>query len=494
MDAPLVDVPSGRLQGKWTPEGDVAMFRSVPYAAPPVGRARFRPPQPVEAWAGARDATRFGPRAPQTAGFMEAMWGTKPLVTDEDCLQLNVWTPAPDDGRRPVMVWIHGGGFMTGAGSTPWYDGRGFVRSGDVVVVTINYRLGALGFLHLAEVGGEAWAGSGNCGILDQVAALTWVRDNIAAFGGDPANVTVFGESAGAMSVGTLLGLPAADGLFRRAILQSGACAHVSASDRATNVAVETLDALGLGTGDLGRLFDVPVAALLAAQETVSNRRAADITLPYQPVIDGLAIPVAPLDAVAAGSAAGIAVICGTTSEEMKLFTVMDSSLAESDEASLVRRAGRVVGDRAADAVATYRAARPGASVADIWVAMATDAVFRIPAIKLLEAQSANTPECWAYLFTVRSTAFEGALGACHGLEIPFVFDTLDRPGVSVFTGDPPGAHDVATAMHRAWVGFSKDGDPGWPRYDTARRATMEFGGDGDVHDDPGEVERTFWG
>jgi carboxylesterase type B len=282
--------------------------------------------------------------------------------------------------------------------------------------------------------------------------------------------------------------------LFRRAILQSGACAHVSAGDRATSIAVETLDALGLGTSDLGRLFDVPVGALVEAQETVSTRRAADVALPFQPVIDGLALPAAPLDAVAAGSAAGVAIICGTTSEEMKLFTVMDSSLAESDEAGLVRRAATVVGDRAADAVTAYRALRPGASVADVWIAMATDAVFRIPAVKLLEAQSASTPDCWAYLFTVESTAFGGALGSCHGLEIPFVFDTLDRPGVSVFTGDPPRAHEVATAMHRAWVTFAKEGDPGWPRYETGRRATMEFGADRRVLDDPGGVERSFWG
>jgi para-nitrobenzyl esterase len=494
MDAPVADLSSGRLQGKWTPEGDVAMFRSVPYAAPPVDGARFRPPQPVQPWAGVRDATAFGPRPPQTAGFMEGMWGNKPLFTDEDCLHLSVWTSSPDDGRRPVMVWIHGGGFMTGAGSTPWYDGRGFVRSGDVVVVTINYRLGALGFLHLAELGGEAWAGSGNCGILDQVAALSWVRDNIAAFGGDPGNVTVFGESAGAMSVGTLLGVPAARGLFRRAILQSGACAHVSAGDRATTIAVETLDALGLDTGDLRRLSDVPVAALVEAQETVGARREGEVALPYQPVIDGLVLPIAPLEAVAAGSAAGVAVICGTTSEEMKLFTVMDSSLAEADEARLIRRAATVVGDRAADAVAAYRATRPGASVADVWIAMATDAVFRIPAIKLLEAQSAHTPDCWAYLFTVQSTAFDGALGACHGLEIPFVFDTLDRPGVSVFTGQPANAREVAAAMHGAWVTFANEGDPGWPRYETGRRATIEFGTERRVLDDPGGVERRFWG
>jgi para-nitrobenzyl esterase len=214
----IVATTGGPVQGR--EKDGIFDFRGIPYAAPPVGELRFRPPQPVEPWADVRDVTRFGPMAPQNQGAMEAMFGAPPRPMDEDCLTLNVWTPGCDDAKRPVMVWIHGGAFLYGTGATPWYDGRTFARN-DVVLVTINYRLGALGFLHVD--------GQGNNGILDQVAALEWVRDNIAAFGGDPGNVTAFGESAGAMSVGTLLGLPAAKGLFVKAIPESGA-AHSARS------------------------------------------------------------------------------------------------------------------------------------------------------------------------------------------------------------------------------------------------------------------------
>jgi para-nitrobenzyl esterase len=492
MDAPVAESANGRLLGKWTPEGDVALFRGIPYAAPPLGPLRFRPPQAPADWAGQRDATRYGPSAPQNPGTLERLMGGQSLRTDEDCLTLNVWTPAADAGKRPVMVWIHGGAFVTGSGSTPWYDGRNFVRSGDAVFVSINYRLGALGFLHLGDLAGEAYASSGNCGLLDQIAALRWVRDNIGGFGGDPGNVTVFGESAGAMSVATLLGLPAARGLFARAIIQSGSCRFVSTRERATAIANETLAPLGVGAADLARLVEMPLTQLLAAQEAVYTKHAA-ASLPYQPVIDGVVLPEPPLDAVAAGSAAGVPVLCGTTSEEMKLFTLMDSSLASSDEASLLARAAEVFGTRAEEALAVYRQERPDATNAEVWTAVATDAIFRIPAIRLLEAQLSNTPDCWSYLFTMRSTAFGGALGACHALEIPFVFANLDRPGVNLFIGDPPGAAALSATMHQAWVAFAKHGDPGWERYESGRRATMEFGVQSRLVDDPLGAQRRLW-
>jgi len=491
-DAPLAEIADGQLRGKWTPEHDVAMFRGIPYAAPPVGPLRFQPPVPPSPWTGVRDATAFGPMAPQNVGVMERIWGAERMASDEDCLSLNVWTPGLDSGKRPVMVWIHGGAFVTGSGSTPWYDGRGFARAGDLVFVTVNYRLGVLGFLHLAELGGEAYATSGNCGILDQVAALRWVRDNIAAFGGDPAQITVFGESAGAGSVGTLLGLPAASGLFHRAILQSGACAFASSRERAAGMAEETFKAAGLAPTDLTGLLEAPVSQLLEAQENVYTHHAA-AALPYQPVVDGVALPETPLEAVTKGSAAEVAVVVGTTSEEMKLFTLMDPDLAASDESAIVARITEVFGTRASEALEAYRDERPGDSNADVWTAVATDAVFRIPAIRLLERQGAVNNDCWSYLFTMRSTAFGGALGACHALDVPFVFDNLDRPGVNLFTGDPPGAAELAQAMHHAWIAFARDGDPGWPRYDLTRRATMEFGSSCRVVDDPGRAERVLW-
>src|SRR5436190_7760967 len=248
MTESLVETQNGTLGGK---VGDgVHVFRGIPYAAPPVGSLRFKPPRPVKPWSGVREAIAFGPVACQQPSPLEGMFAAQQQEMSEDCLFLNVWTPGPDNGRRPVMVWIHGGAFVSGSGSTPWYNGTSFARTHDVVLVTINYRLGALGFAHLADVLGDKYAGSGNNGILDQIAALGWVRDNVALFGGDPGNLTIFGESAGGMSVGTLLGTPAAAGLFHRAIPQSGAAHNARPVETAaanTQLLLDTLDVDGRG-------------------------------------------------------------------------------------------------------------------------------------------------------------------------------------------------------------------------------------------------------
>src|SRR5437588_7847141 len=257
MTMTIVETTTGAVEGRL--KDGIFDFRGIPYAAPPVGGLPSRPPQPAEPWTGVRDATRFGPTAPQNIGAMERMFGAPPQPMDEDCLTLNVWTPACDDGKRPVMVWIHGGAFLYGTGATPWYDGRSFARD-DVVLVTIYYRLGAFGFLQVD--------GQGNNGILDQVAALEWVRDNIAGFGGDPGNVTAFGESAGAMSVGTLLGLPAAKGLFVKAIPESGAAHAPRTAEEAEQLLGEFLVELGIDDEPdaVDRLRGLPAAAVLEAQ------------------------------------------------------------------------------------------------------------------------------------------------------------------------------------------------------------------------------------
>jgi para-nitrobenzyl esterase len=322
----VVRTPYGLVAGNQ--ENDVAVFRGIPYARPPVGELRFRAPLPPEPWDGPRDATRFGPIAMQNPSPMDSVFGrVERPAASEDCLTLNVWTPAVSSEflvpgsesapfqpgarnqgpgtRRPVMVWIHGGAFVGGSGSTPWYDGTSFAARGDVVLVTLNYRLGALGFLHLADLGGDAFAGSGNIGILDQVAALRWVRDSIAAFGGDPENVTIFGESAGAMSVGTLLGLPEARGLFRRAILQSGGAGNIKPAEAATEIARQMLAALDLGPHQLESLRTVPAEALLTAQAKVTEANRGGTGIPFEPVIDGTVLPGPVLDSVAAGEAAG---------------------------------------------------------------------------------------------------------------------------------------------------------------------------------------------
>ena len=482
-------------------KGGVLRFKGIPFAAPPVGAQRWKPPQPVEPWSDVRDATTFGPMAPQVAGGLEAMLGAASMAQGEDCLYLNVTTPACDDAGRPVMVWIHGGGFTTGAGSIPWYSGVALAAKDDVVVVSINYRLGALGFLHLAGLG-EAYAGSGNVGLLDQIAALRWVQDNAAAFGGAPTNVTVFGESAGAMSIGCLLGAPDAAGLFRRAVPQSGAAQAVQAAPEAEATAVGVAAAAGVTVDDLPEL---PMDALHDAQQKIAATRLGGFggssgpLLPFSPVVDGVVLPRHPLDAVADGSAAGVDLLTGTTAEEFRLFTIMLQSDPLADD-GLRKRVARVVGDdRADDVIDVYRDEHPGASNDDLAVAVATDWVFRVPAERLLEAHHPHGPT-WSYRFAWRSTAFEGRLGACHALDIPFVMDSIDPGGSAFFLGDvDDGARALAGGMRSAWTSFARtgtpvgDGLPSWPAWDPERRSMMVLDDPPSVVDDLYPRSRQVW-
>src|SRR4051812_15242892 len=340
----IAETRSGKIEG--VEHDGVLVFRGIPFAAPPVGPRRFRPPVREDAWDGVRDATKFSPESAQADLPVSRLLGSTGAGSSEDGLYLNVWTPACDDARRPVMVWIHGGAYVFGSGAVPWYDGTRFVEHGDVVVVTINYRLGPLGFLHLADLFGADLAGSGNAGILDQVAALEWVRDSIAGFGGDPDNVTIFGESAGANSVGTLLAVPPARGLFRRAIAQSGAGAWVSTRERATLVATRTLDRLAVRPSTIEELQALPLKELFAAQPDLSDEQKTGVaTLPWQPVIDDVALHQLPIDAVAAGSAAGVHLLTGSNEHEMTLFSVLDATLGELDDAGIARRLQSVVAD-----------------------------------------------------------------------------------------------------------------------------------------------------
>jgi para-nitrobenzyl esterase len=485
------DISGIEREGAW-------VFRGIPFAAPPVGPLRFLPPRPAEPWEGVRDGSRFGPMALQAVGTLESMLGAGNFAQSEDCLFLNVATPAADDGRRPVMVWIHGGGFTTGSGSIPWYHGTRLAERHDVVVVSINYRLGALGFTHLAGLG-DAYAGSGNCGILDQVAALEWVRDNIAAFGGDPGNVTIFGESAGGMSVGTLLGTPAAQGLFHRAIAQSGAAQACATEARAA----ERAEQLASRFGGLGGLLEAPADELLAAQAEVAAATrfapGSDSLLPFSPVVDGVVLPEPPHDAVAAGSAAAVDVIAGTNADEFTLFTLAFPPDAITEE-RLLTQGARVTGDegRAAEVVADYRRELgEGATVADLLVAMSTDLVFRLPCEDLLAAHaaSATTGSTRSYLFTYESPAFEGRLRSTHALEIPFVFGVVDRPGNELFLG-PIGEETtaLADACAAAWTTFARTGEiDGWPTWDAEGRKTMELGLQRRVLDDPSAAARLAW-
>ena len=548
------------------------MFRGLPFARPPVGPLRFRPPEPPEPWSGVRDAARFGPSASQNGALVGPLMSLGISRTGEDCLYLNVWTPAADRGRRPVLVWIHGGAFVLGSGSQMLYDGATLARRGDVVVVTVNYRLGALGFLRLRDRFGERLPASGNEGLLDQVAALEWVRDEIAAFGGDPGSVTIFGESAGAMSCATLLGMPRARGLFHRAILQSGAANYLWPRATASRIADQVLTDLAVASPEdlraaaparllaaqrrlfmdlmlgehhvLGTLspagqrvagavflgltlarrrfggFTAPVARGLldllrrrgrrrrapAAPEMAALRALRTQGLPFQPVIDGDVIPRHPLAAIRDGAARGIPLLIGTNLDEARLFAPLDPEASTLDEAELLARCREAIPggtDAARRAIAVYRDARAArgerVEPGDLWFAIESDRTMRYPAMRLAALQAAHQPETYAYLFTWPSPAMGGLFGACHALELPFLFGTLEHPLIRPFTGKGPAAHVLAGQIQDSWIAFARTGRPAhagigdWPAYDTAHRRTMILDRQCRVEPAPRDAERRFW-
>ncbi len=507
MDAPdtethvEVSTPSGSLRGRWI--DGAARFAGIPFAASPTGAARFAPPVRAAPWDGVRPAESFGAVAPQNPSMMEALFGGEAERWDEDCLRLNVWTPDPSPtARLPVMVWIHGGGFEMGSGSSPLYDGTAFARNG-VVLVTLNYRLGAFGFLELGGLDPEL-TGSGNVGLLDQVTALEWVQEHITAFGGDPDEVTVFGESAGAMSLSLLLAMPATAGLFHRAIAQSGAAAAARSLGAAMDDTREFMAAAGLE--DLAALRAASPEQLLAAHAAMASERTADpegviertgnplAFLAFRPVADGTIVPEDPLAAIANGAAAEVPLLIGTNAEEWKLFAMM--SPPPADEAALRQRAEVVVTDADA-ALEVYRAERAGATVADLECALLTDLVFRIPAARLAAAQAPHAP-VHEYLWRWASPAWGGMIGAAHAIEIPFVFDLVEDHRLHVFVG-PEAPRSLARATHEAWINFARTGRPAhrslpeWPTVDGPGRPVMVLDTQPELVEDPHGRSRAFW-
>ena len=508
MNSPVVSTSYGQLEGGR--EGPIAVFRGIPFATPPVGPLRFHAPQPPAPWDGVRNASAYGPSAmqPITPSATGIGITTIPGPVGEDCLYLNVWTPSTS-GKRPVMVWIHGGAFVAGSGSQALYEGAKLAERGDLVVVTVNYRMGVFGYFAGQSIFGEAIPASGNEGTLDQVAALRWVRSEIAAFGGDPENVTVFGESAGSISVAALLGTPAAQGLYAKAILQSGAANFVDPHERAERVARTFTEAAGVAESDPARLYALSAEELLEVQVALTAPPAVTGVPPawgegvvWGPTVDGEVIPRPPLDAVVAGGQAGIPLIIGTTEDEMKLFTAASPAYWTMTAETLPAWVASVAPDRVESLIATYTEARAArdASVApnELYAAIATDGAFRAGAMQLAAAQSAHAP-VYAYLFTWKSPLLNGALGAPHAIDLPFTFGNTDIQGMELFVGKGEGVAILSGQVMDAWAAFAHTGDPrhegfpDWPLYASPQRATMVLGAACAVVDDPLGAELAAW-
>ncbi|MFI9786379.1 carboxylesterase/lipase family protein [Kitasatospora sp. NPDC051984] len=493
MSSVIVSTRHGQVRGRL--HDGTAAFLGIPYAAPPFGADRMRPPRAPEPWSGVRDALVPGPSAPQP-GYAPAMAGllVEAGPQGEDCLNLNVWTPAPHSPGEglPVMVWIHGGAFRNGSGSLRTYDGTVLARDG-VVCVTLNYRLGAEGFLLLPD-------GTANLGLLDQIAALEWVRDNIAAFGGDPGNVTVFGQSAGAIGITALMTMPSADGLFRRAITQSGAGHHAHTPETGRRITERLAELAGVECTVEG-LAAVPPAELAAANGRLAQEIARS-TEPAQwgesagggttvlPVAGTATLPERPVDAIAAGAGRHLDLLTGVTAEEFRLFLV-PLGMADRINDGFLHGFLAALGLDPVAARATYAETRPHATAADLFSAVMTDHGYRVPALRIAEARAAHGADTWFYEFTEPSPALDGALGACHMAELGPVFGHLNDP---LLNNPLLSAH-----LRSAWTTFAHHGHPTadqlppWPPY-LPGRAVMRLNATASgVHHDPARAERLLW-
>jgi len=507
-DSPVVETASGRVKGI-TSDG-VHVFKGIPYGASTSGANRFMPPRKPEPWVGVREAVTYAGRSPQAPAAQQrpelaTVWGpVDTLPVGEDCLTLHVWTPGLDNARRPVMVWLHGGAFSYGSANSPRYDSTRLARRNDVVVVAVNHRLNIFGHLDLSQVGGERFAQSGNAGVLDLIAALEWVREHAARFGGDPGNVTIFGQSGGGGKVSALLAMPRAKGLFHKAIIQSGASVRFAERERTTRLADAVLKHLGLRSDQFEALQALPLErlqeAVVPAQATLPRPRYPLLDrYNFGPVIDGSLLPQQPFDPGAPAVSDDVPLMIGDTKDESAIFLAPDDAVWNRtiSEEDLHKRVAAVAGDAADSLLAYYKRRDPFATAADRLITALTASNFAVRSVLLAERKAARgRAPVWKYSFDWETPAFGGRLKSSHSVEVPFVFDTL---GVIGEAHHKPQAQALADRVSRTWATFARNGDlaneaiPAWPAYTAGRRATMLFDDECRVSDDPDGEARPLW-
>ena len=496
---PVVETARGKLRG--LESGGVSIFRGVSYAADTSGKNRFMPPQPVEPWSGVRDALHWTDVAPQIPGDRRHVYADlimvdrNPSGMGEDNLSLNLWTPTIDpNAKKPVIVVLHGGGFYSGSGNSVGMDGEQMARFSDSVVIAINHRLGAFGFLHLAEFGGDDFATSGTVGMQDIVAALGWVRENVAAFGGDPDRVLVYGQSGGGAKTSVLMAMPGGKGLFQRAGVMSGSALRMMPPEMASATAKRLLDALEIAPGDVRKLQQVPWTTLLETQAGLeaADRARGEAPRSFAPVVDGITLPRHPWDPDAPSISADVPMIVSSVLDE-RSYRMGDFAM---DEAGLLAFAKERLGERAAEAVAAYRAEDPDAKPFLLAARMDSDLTFRKGAFAQaeLKARQGGAP-VWTYLWTEPSPAVDGRFGAVHGIDVaPSLYNTR-----GALNGSSPAANELAAAIAGSWAAFAANGDPNnervpeWKPYSAPRRTTMIFDQDLRVEDDPRAEFRKYW-